>query len=427
MKKTKIIASIVALTCTMGVLSAKPKANSSASPVSGKLSVWSFTDEIDGMVNNSFKPTHPNVQVETTITPTQEFPGKLDAALAGEEECPDVIALEVAFVRKYVESGELLPLDDIYAEIKKDLAEYPVKIGSADGHVYALSWQVCPGAMFYRRSLAKKYLGTDDPKKVQSFFTDPDKFLETAKLIKDKSFGRCYIVSSSDDLFNVYKGSRTQPWVADNQVVVDPAMSKYMEVCKILHEQEMCGNYGQWSQEWFAGLKGTLQDEEGEDKEVFCTFLPTWGLDFVLKTNAPETSGDWAMIQGPAGYSWGGTWIGVYKGTKNPEAAKEMVKYFVSDPDFLTAYAVKTGDVVSNLKIQSKLKGKYKEPYLKGQNHYKEFCDMAKTVNGSLVQGTDQVIEELFNEEVRKYIYEGKAKKDAIKDFKDRATEKLGL
>jgi ABC-type glycerol-3-phosphate transport system substrate-binding protein len=133
------------------------------------------------------------------------------------------------------------------------------------------------------------------------------------------------------------------------------------------------------------------------------------------------------MIQGPAAYSWGGTWIAVCKGTKNPAAAKELVKYLVSDPDFLTAYAGETGDVVSNLKVQAKIKGKYKEPYLKGQNHYKEFCDMAKNVNGNLVQGTDQVLEELFGEEVRNYIYEGKAKKDAIKDFKDRATEKLGL
>ena len=45
MKKTKIIASIVALTCTMGVLSAKPKADSSSGKsMSGKIKVLSAMD-----------------------------------------------------------------------------------------------------------------------------------------------------------------------------------------------------------------------------------------------------------------------------------------------------------------------------------------------------------------------------------------------
>ena len=50
--------------------------------------------------------------------------------------------------------------------------------------------------------------------------------------------------------------------------------------------------FGNWS-------VGVLADESGNQKEVFSYFLPTWGLHYVLKTNAPETSGDWAMCAGP--------------------------------------------------------------------------------------------------------------------------------
>lgn len=71
-----------------------------------------------------------------------------------------MFGLEDAFVRKYVESGLLLELDDVYAEVKDKMVDYPMKVGSYNGHVYGKARQVTPGAVFYRRSLAKKYFGT---------------------------------------------------------------------------------------------------------------------------------------------------------------------------------------------------------------------------------------------------------------------------
>jgi hypothetical protein len=72
----------------------------------------------------------------------------------------------------------LLDLTDIYEANKDKLLAYPVEIGSYNGRVYGMSWQTTPGALFYRRSLAKKYLGTDDPTQVQMYLSDLPKFLE---------------------------------------------------------------------------------------------------------------------------------------------------------------------------------------------------------------------------------------------------------
>jgi len=68
MKKTKIIATIVALSCTMGVLSAKPKADSSSGKsLSGKIKVLSAMDsEAAEMTDKYFKPTHKKADVEYT-------------------------------------------------------------------------------------------------------------------------------------------------------------------------------------------------------------------------------------------------------------------------------------------------------------------------------------------------------------------------
>jgi len=391
---------------------------------SGKLVVWSFTDEIANMVNApgwGFKATHPGVEVEYSQTPSDQFQAKIDPVLASGQGAPDIIALESAFVRKYVESGLLLDVTDIYESKKADLLAYPTEVGTYNGKVYGMSWQAAPGALFYRRSLAKKYLGTDDPATVQTYFNSFDKFLETAKLLKDKSNGACVVVSALGDLRNSFLSARTQSWIVNGKLVIDPAMEQYMDICKILHDNRYEGRVGQWSEGWFAGMRGELKDESGAPVEVFSYFLPTWGLHYVLKTNAPGTSGDWAMCQGPSSYRWGGTWVAAYKGTKNVANAKEFIRYVATDEGFLEAWAKDTGDLVNNLKVVDRIKDNYSEPYLGGQNHYAEFAEMAKHVNARLLQGSDEAIEAMFDEAVTSFVNGEKTKAQALADFRAQA------
>jgi ABC-type glycerol-3-phosphate transport system substrate-binding protein len=131
------------------------------------------------------------------------------------------------------------------------------------------------------------------------------------------------------------------------------------------------------------------------------------------------------MCAGPANYYWGGTWIAAYKGTKNAAAAKEMIKYLATDDTFLEKYAKDSGDTVGNLNVQNKIKDTFSEPYLAGQNHYKDFCEMAKGIDGRLIQGTDQQIEQYFSEEVAAYANGEKTKEQALNDFKTQVATML--
>jgi len=394
------------------------------------LVIWSFTDELAEITNNpswGFKATHPNVKVEYSQTPSDVFQAKIDPVLATGRGAPDIIALESAFVRKYVESGLLLDITDIYNANKAKLLAYPVEIGTYNGKVYAMSWQAAPGAMFYRRSLAKKYLGTDDPKVVQTYFSDFNKFLETAFKLKANSNGTCVVISALGDLKIPFLYARKDPWVVNGKIVIDPAMEKYLDIGKTLHNNRLEGGVGQWSEGWFAGMRGELRDETGKRIEVFSYFLPTWGLPYVLKSNAPNTSGDWAMIKGPSAYRWGGTWIGAYKGTKNVAAVKEFIRYVTTDDAFLEAWARDTGDMVSSINVINKIKNYYKsDQYLGGQNQYAEFAEIVKAVNGKLVQGSDEAIEALFDEAAYAYWNGEKTKAQALADFKAQAEAQFG-
>ena len=424
MKKSRIILSAIAAAAMIASVS-----SCGAKEEEKKLVIWSFTDELQSMVDNYYKKDRPDIEIDYQLTPTDQFPNKLDPVLASGNGAPDVFALEDAFVRKYIEQGDdlLLDLTDTYNEIKDKMIAYPAEVGTYNGKVYGLSWQAAPGAMFYRRSLAKKYLGTDEPAEVQKYLTDWAKFNETAELLKTKSNGKCVIVSTTGDLFKPFQGARKDPWIVKGKLVIDPAMEDYMDACKLLKDKGYEGRQGQWAEGWFAGMKGELKDEKGNAVEVFSYFLPTWGLHYVLKPNAPATSGDWAMIPGPAAYRWGGTWVAAYKGTKVPGRAKDFIKYVTTDDSFLERWAKDTGDLVSNNNVVNKIKDTYSEPFLGGQNHYAEFAAMANNVDGKLTQGTDQAIEAIFNDAVSSYVNGEKSKEQAIADFKEQVKVTLGF
>lgn len=103
-----------------------------------------------------------------------------------------------------------------------------------------------------------------------------------------------------------------------------------------------------------------------------------------------------------------GTWVGTWKGTKNPNAVKELIKYVATDDTYIEAWAKDTGDVVSNKYVVA-------EPYLDGQNHYSAFAAMAPSVNDKLSQGTDQAIEGIFSEETAAYVNGKKSKRMHLK------------
>jgi ABC-type glycerol-3-phosphate transport system substrate-binding protein len=133
------------------------------------------------------------------------------------------------------------------------------------------------------------------------------------------------------------------------------------------------------------------------------------------------------MIAGPKSYRWGGTWLGAYKGTKKEAEVKQMIEWLTTDDAFLEAYAKDSGDVVSNVNVMNKISGTFTEPFLGGQNHYAAFVSMAQNVDGKLLQGSDQTINNIFGEEVTAYVLGEKTMEKAIADFRAQVSSALNI
>ena len=382
------------------------------------LVVWTFTDEIKGMIENYYLADNPDLpyNVEVTVVPNDNYQQKLDPALASGKSAPDVFALEAAYVKKYVDSDFTADLSTVGIDKDSvDTLQYVMDVATDEsGALKGLSWQATPGAFFYRRSIAEEYLGTSDPAEVQAMVSDFDKFYETAKKINDASGGEVKAISSLGDLTQVFFAAREQGWVEDGKFIIDPMITELFETGKKLEQEGLTNEAEQWTETWFASMSGN---------DVFGYFLPTWGLHYVLKTNAENaetgatTSGDWAMIQGPAGYFWGGTWLAMRTGTEMSEEAKHLIEYVTLNEDFLATWANETGDFVSNQKVVDSIKGDFSEDYLGGQNHYAAFADMAVNIDASILTGSDKDIQDVMNEELKAYSKGEKDLDTAMADF----------
>ena len=420
MKMIKKI-SLVALAVTLLLLGGCNK--------NDKLVIWTFTDELPRMIDMFDAVKALGVDIDYSITTSDQFPNRLDPVLMSGSGVPDVFALEAAFVRRYVESGPdlLLDLTDIANEVRANVISYPIDVATYEGKVYAMSWQATPGAMFYRRSLAKEYFGTDDPEVVQTHFDTWDTFSTTAQQLGRQSGGSTVIIAALDELSYAFKASRSQPWVIDGQLYIDPAMIEYMEMAKFLRSNGLDGRTQTWAESWYAGMRGELADEAGRSVNVFSYFLPTWGLNQALMLNAPDTSGDWAMIPGPTPWFWGGTWFAAYAGTNKPDIAKDFIRLATTNEENLEKWARATGDFLNNMAVVNRIKDDMSMEFLDGQNHYAAFADMAQGINGNLIQGTDQVIDGLLMEVMNQYVNNEVTLEQALTTFRNQVQAQLGL
>lgn len=379
------------------------------------LEVWSFTDEINTMVEDYFVPANPDLgyKIEIVNIPTEEFETKLDPIIST-NDAPDVILLEQNFAKKYVESGLLADLTQFsnVMEGSEDTYDYVKGIGtSEDGVFNATAWQAAPGAFFYRQSMAEEYLNASTPEEMQEKIKDWDSFIETARELKEASNGEKYMISSSGaDLRFPYLGSRDTGWVVDDELVIDDKVYEMMETANMMIDEGLMLDVEAEGEEYFAGMNSD---------EIFGYTLPTWGLHFWLKPNAENTAGDWRMVQGPASYFRGGTWIGMLDNSEMKEAASELITFVATDEEFLTQWAKDTGDVVSNQKVVEAIKDEYSDEFLGGQNHYAAFSEMIDDINTDIITEYDQEINSLFLDDALTPFSKGEVElDDAINTFK---------
>jgi len=445
MKKVLSVVLCLAMMMTMVV----GLGSASAEATKGVINLYSFTDEVPGMVEKYIE-NNPDFgwTVNSTIIATTDglYQPALDQALAaGGDDAPDMYCAESAFVLKYTQ-GDMSSFAAPYADLgidvdaettAADIAQYTIDIGTrpSDSALVGLGYQATGGAMIYRRSIAKDVWGTDDPDEIASIVGPGwDKFFEAAAALKEKGYA---IVSGDGDIWHAVENSSEKGWIVDDQLYIDPLREQFLDLSKQLKDNGYSNDTQDWTDAWYADMQGIGA------QPVFAFFGPAWLINYVMAGNSggnaigEGTYGDWAVCTPPVGFFWGGTWVlaNTNSSDEKKAAVGELINWITlqCDEEGLQYYWANgtlngeggTKDTVASGTVMSISNGEL--AFLGGQNMFDVFVPANQFANGKNLTQYDETINSIWRDQVRQYTAGNCTRDEALATFKQNVADQLGI
>lgn len=418
------------------------------------LNIWGWNDEFQGLFKDYFEgkgKVPDGVEVKFTIVPNDDnaYQNALDEALLNQENAAadekiDLFLVEADYALKYVDSDYTLDIIKDVGLTQEDIAgqyKYTQEIVTdSKGAIKGTSWQATPGLFAYRRSIAKDVLGTDDPAEVQKALSTWEDFYDVAEKAHAKGYK---MLSGYDDSYRTFSNNVSQPWVdSEKRIIIDDNILKWIEQTKEFTDKGYNNKTSLWDDAWAA--------DQGPGGKVFGFFYSTWGINFTLLGNALETPlpdgltatsdpeaykeattgngifGDYAVIEGPQNYYWGGSWLCAAAGSDNLELVQEIMRTMTCDPETLITITKDRQDFTNNIEAMETLANddNFASAFLGGQNHIKLFAESAKGIDMSKISPYDQGLNEGIQTAFRDY-FNGTVDYDtALDNFYKAAIEK---
>lgn len=404
-----------------------------------KLVIWTLANDLIDFGERFQDET--GVEVETIVIEPADYPTKLQTALLGGEKEPDIIVGEPQMLGNFYEAGFFEDLNQApynaqdYAD---QIVDYVWEAGQdEEGIQRAVSYQITPAGIYYRRDIAQEVFGTEDPDEAGKLFKDYATILETAKTLKAAG----YRIFSSDAEINYFSGDSA--WVIEGSLNVDKARHDYMDLCVNLYQNDMTAYANQWSTPWYQAMAGEVPiltadiqnyeddsvnvwDEEEfeeatagmEKTSVFAFGLPSWGV-LTMRDNVKDTSGLWGVCSGPSYGFGGGTYIGVSSQSERKELAWEFVKFCTLNEDTADWWIeYSEGDTVSLISVLEKHADDENAVY-GGEKLYSFWLEQAKGIDYSRVTKYDKGIDEAWGTAISAIKAGQMTKEEAISEFYD--------
>jgi multiple sugar transport system substrate-binding protein len=410
-----------------------------AKALEGKLVVWTLAADLQ-QFSDYFKEKNPSVEIETVVIAPADYPTKVQSALLGGEKEPDIIVGEPQMLEDMFDAGFFEDLNQApynaqdYAD---KVVDYVWKVGQdKEGIQRAISYQITPAGFYYRRDIAQKVFGSEDPAEIGKLFADYPTILKTAETLKTAG----YKIFASDAETNYFSGDSA--WVIDGTLNVAQARYDYMDLCTSLYQNDYTAFASQWAAPWYQAMKGpvpllTAETQWGTDDmniwdaesfaaategkeavEVFAYGLPAWGV-LTMRDNVGETSGKWGVAAGPSYGFGGGTFIGISSSSARKELAWEYLKFCTLTEDTMEWWIDKSeGDTVSYIPTLEKHAEDKNEIY-GGQQLYKFWLEQAKGIDYSKVTKYDKAIGDAWGAAITSIKTGEKDKDKAVSEFYD--------
>ncbi len=405
----------------------------------GELVVWALADDLKTF-GDKFMEMNEGVTVETVVISPADYPTKVQTALLGGATEPDIIVGEPQMLETMYEAGFFEDLNQApynAQDYAGQIVDYVWEVGQdEDGIQRAISYQITPAGMYYRRDIADEVFGFSDPESVSALFESYETIVETGRTLKEAG----YRIFASDGELNFFSGDTA--WVIDGKLNVDQARYDYMDLCVQLYQEDLTAYASQWAAPWYQAMGGevpiltaetqwgtddmNIWDEESfnaategaETTEVFAFGLPSWGT-LVLEERMGDTAGNWGVAEGPSYGFGGGTYIGINSNSERKDLAWEYVKFCTLDPEVSQWWVEESdGDTVSliatlenNMETENATYG--------NQKLYAFWLEQAEGIDYSLVTKYDTAIGNAWGAAISAIKTGAMTQEEAINGFYD--------
>ena len=383
------------------------------------LNIYAWNEEFKGFFEKYYAVPE-GITVNWIITPSDNggYQQKLDEALLNQEaasadEKVDMFLAEADYIQKYVDADATQDIAALGVTDFSNAYEYTVKAASnADGVVKGVSFQCCPSALIYRRSIAKDVLGTDDPAEVQAALNSWEKFEAVAADAKAKGY---YMTASFAETYRVFSNNCTSAWVdAEGNLQFDPQIEAWIAQTEKFIDNEYTLTAGIWDDE-----KNVQMFADGK---TMCFFGPAWYFNFCMgNAQDPEKgcSGDWAITEGPAAHFWGGTWLLAPAGTDNPTIVGDIMNTFINNEEVCSKLVSAEAQFSNNKAVNAKFAENpdYGSAFLGGQNDVAVFSAMTDNIKWENHTIYDQLLNEGLQNNLQEYFKKNVDKDTAMSNF----------
>ena len=429
MKKAIAILMALLMIFSMAACTSKPADSGSSEPAEesqeqeqGKVfNIYAWNEEFKGFFEKYYN-VPDGVTVNWIINPSDNgvYQQKLDEALLNQENVPadekiDMFLAEADYIGKYVDSEYTMDITQLGFQNAPTMYDYTIKAASdQSGVCKGVSFQCCPAAVIYRKSIAMDVLGTDVPEEVQAALDSWEKFDAVAAEAKAKGY---YMTASFAETFRAFSNNCTSAWVdSSNNLQFDAQINAWIEQTeKYVENGYTLASAGVWDQE--------KNDQMFKTGKTMCFFGPAWYYNFCM-TNAMDPDngcvGDWCIIQGPQAYFWGGTWLLAATGSDNTEMLKDIFETFTINEDVCTKLVENENQYPNNTAIVEKFAN---DPsygntaILDGQNDIAVFSKLAGNIKWENHTNYDQILNEGLQNKLQEYFKGSITKDEAMQNF----------
>jgi len=385
--------------------------------------IYAWNEEFKGFFEKYYKVPE-GITVNWVINPNADgvYQDKLDEALlnqanAAADDKIDMFLAEADYILKYTDSEYTQDVEALGVTDFSNAYEYTVQAASdANGTVKGVSFQCCPSALIYRRSIAKDVLGTDDPAEVQAKLDSWDKFNAVAADAKAKGY---MMTASESATFRVFSNNGETPLVTDGKLTLNDAIKAWQAQAKDFSDKGYTQTCDIWSDECTAQMF--------KDGKTMCYFGPAWYYNFSMgNAQDPEKGcpGDWAICEGPQAHFWGGTWLLAATGSDNPTMLADVMNTFINDEEVCTKLVKDEAQFSNNQTVNAACAAEGGNEFLVGQNDTAVFVELAKNIKFENKTIYDQLLTEGLQSYWREYCDGEVTEEEAMSNYYKYINEK---